>query len=85
MNATTVAVDLTKNVFQSALTDVSEKLVESHSLSRARFMSFVLWREFVNGVDGVVVSYMYAFQRFIRLAKTRERFRLARKRQKPGK
>jgi glycosyltransferase involved in cell wall biosynthesis len=41
--------------------------------------SFLLRREFVNGVDGVVVSYMYAFQRFIRLAKTRERFQLARK------
>jgi glycosyltransferase involved in cell wall biosynthesis len=36
---------------------------------------FLLRREFVNGVDGVIVSYMYAFQRFIRLAKTRERFR----------
>ncbi len=48
-------------------------------------MSFVLCREFVNGVDGVVVSYLYAFQRFIRLAKTRERFQLARKRQEPGK
>ncbi len=39
--------------------------------------SFVLRREFVNGIDGIVVSYMYAFQRFIRLAKTRERFQLA--------
>jgi len=37
--------------------------------------SYLLRREFVNGLDGVVVSYMYAFQRFIRLAKTRERFR----------
>jgi glycosyltransferase involved in cell wall biosynthesis len=43
--------------------------------------SFLLRREFVNGVDGVVVSYMYAFQRFIRLAKTRERFQLIRKQQ----
>ena len=43
--------------------------------------SFLLRREFVNGVDGVVVSYMYAFQRFVRLAKTRERFQLARKQQ----
>jgi glycosyltransferase involved in cell wall biosynthesis len=41
--------------------------------------SFILRREFMNGIDGVVVSYMYAFQRFIRLAKTRERFQLARK------
>ncbi|MDH3228612.1 MAG: glycosyltransferase family 2 protein [Alphaproteobacteria bacterium] len=36
---------------------------------------YLLRREFVNGIDGVVISYMYAFQRFIRLAKTRERFR----------
>jgi glycosyltransferase involved in cell wall biosynthesis len=43
--------------------------------------SFLLRREFVNGVDGVVVSYMYAFQRFIRLAKTRERFQIASKQQ----
>lgn len=41
--------------------------------------SYVLRREFVNGVDGIVVSHMYAFQRFIRLAKARELHRLARK------
>jgi len=45
--------------------------------------AFILRREFMNGMDGVVVSYMYAFQRFIRLAKTRERFQLARKQGKP--
>ncbi len=45
----------------------------------AFFKQFILRREFVNGVDGIVVSYMYAFQRFIRLAKTRERQRLARR------
>jgi len=45
--------------------------------------SFFLRREFVNGIDGVVISYMYAFQRFIRLAKTRERFQLARRRKEP--
>ena len=39
----------------------------------------ILRREFVNGIDGVLISYMYAFQRFIRLAKTRERFQQARK------
>lgn len=33
---------------------------------------YLLRREFVNGVDGIVVSHMYAFQRFIRLAKARE-------------
>ena len=41
--------------------------------------SYLMRREFVNGIDGIVVSYMYAFQRFIRLAKTRERFQMARK------
>lgn len=41
--------------------------------------SYLLRREFVNGLDGVVVSHMYAFQRFIRLAKARELHRLARK------
>ena len=40
---------------------------------------YLLRREFVNGIDGVIVSYMYAFQRFIRLAKTRERFQTARR------
>jgi glycosyltransferase involved in cell wall biosynthesis len=40
---------------------------------------YILRREFVNGVDGIVVSHMYAFQRFIRLAKTREKRRLARR------
>jgi glycosyltransferase involved in cell wall biosynthesis len=42
--------------------------------------SLLLRREILNGIDGVVVSYMYAFQRFIRLAKTRERFQLERRR-----
>lgn len=45
----------------------------------AFFKQYLLRREFVNGVDGIVVSHMYAFQRFIRLAKTRERRRLARR------
>lgn len=45
----------------------------------AFFKQYLLRREFVNGVDGIVVSYMYAFQRFIRLAKTRERHRLLRR------
>ncbi len=52
------------------------------TLPLAFLKSFLLRREFVNGLDGVVVSYMYAFQRFIRLAKTRERFQLARKQNK---
>ena len=32
-------------------------------------MSYFLRREFVNGIDGIVVSHMFAFQRFIRLAR----------------
>lgn len=48
----------------------------------AFFKQYILRREFVNGVDGIVVSHMYAFQRFIRLAKTRERQRLLRRRDK---
>lgn len=48
----------------------------------AFFKQYILRREFVNGVDGIVVSHMYAFQRFIRLAKTRERQRLLRRRGK---
>jgi len=42
------------------------------------FKSLILRREILNGIDGIVVSYMFAFQRFIRLAKTRERFQLER-------
>jgi len=38
----------------------------------AFFKSLILRREIVNGIDGVLISYMFAFQRFIRLAKTRE-------------
>jgi glycosyltransferase involved in cell wall biosynthesis len=45
----------------------------------AFFKSYILRREFVNGVDGIVISHMYAFQRFIRLAKTRELNSLQRK------
>ena len=47
----------------------------------AFFKMYVLRRGFLNGIDGVVIAHMYAFQRFIRLAKTRERFQLARKAQ----
>lgn len=45
----------------------------------AFFKSYILRREFVNGVDGIVISHMYAFQRFIRLAKARELNRLKRR------
>jgi glycosyltransferase involved in cell wall biosynthesis len=38
--------------------------------------SYLLRREFVNGIDGVIVSYMYAIQRFMKVAKIRERHRL---------
>ncbi len=36
--------------------------------------SYFLRREFRNGVEGIVVSHMYAFQRFLREAKTYERY-----------
>lgn len=49
----------------------------------AFFKQYILRREFVNGIDGVIISYMYAFQRFIRLAKAREQFQVA-KRQGDG-
>lgn len=39
---------------------------------------YFLRRNFVNGVDGVIVSGLNAFWRFLRLAKARERFRRAR-------
>jgi len=38
--------------------------------------SFLIRREFVNGVNGVVISYMYAIQRFMKVAKARELARL---------
>lgn len=41
--------------------------------------SYFLRREFLNGVDGIVISHMYAFQRFIRLAKAREIYQLKQK------
>jgi len=40
--------------------------------------SLLLRREVVNGLDGVIVSYMYAVQRFMRVAKAREAFNVAR-------
>ena len=42
----------------------------------AFFRSFILRREFVNGIDGVVISYMYAIQRFMKVAKIREIMRI---------
>ena len=37
MNATTVAVDLAKSVFQLAVADASWRVVETHRLSRTQF------------------------------------------------
>lgn len=39
--------------------------------------SLIIRREIFNGIDGVMISYMFAFQRFLRLAKTRELYQLA--------
>ena len=45
MNATTVAVDLAKNVFQLAVADASWKVVESHRLTRTQFERFFANRD----------------------------------------
>lgn len=45
----------------------------------AFFVSYIVRREFVNGLDGVISSYLHAFKRFIRLAKAREKFRKEKK------
>jgi hypothetical protein len=37
MNATTVAVDLAKSVFQLAVADSQWKVIETHRLTRAQF------------------------------------------------
>ncbi len=50
MNATTVAVDLAKSVFQLAVADGSWKVVESHRLGRAQFE-----RWFANREVGLVI------------------------------
>ncbi|NBU59597.1 MAG: FkbM family methyltransferase [Betaproteobacteria bacterium] len=39
--------------------------------------SLLFRREIVNGLDGIVISYMYATQRFMRIAKVRETFKMA--------
>jgi transposase len=45
MNATTVAVDLAKSVFQLAVADASWKVVETHRLTRTQFERWFLNRE----------------------------------------
>ena len=44
MNATTVAVDLAKNVFELAVPDAEWRIIERHRLSRARFARFLVHR-----------------------------------------
>ena len=44
MNATTVAVDLAKNVFELAVADGEWRIVERHRLNRARFARFFVHR-----------------------------------------
>jgi len=48
------------------------------TLPLAFFKSLLLRREFVNGLDGVIIAAMYAIQRFLRIAKAREAARLKR-------
>ncbi len=45
MNATTVAVDLAKSVFQLAVTDASWRVVETQRLTRTQFERWFLNRE----------------------------------------
>ena len=40
MNATTVAIDLAKNVFQLAVADANWRVIEKHRLTRTRFERF---------------------------------------------
>jgi transposase len=44
MNATTVAVDLAKNVFELAVADGDWRIIERHRLNRARFACFFVHR-----------------------------------------
>jgi transposase len=44
MHATTVAVDLAKNVFELAVADAEWRIVERHRLNRARFARFFVHR-----------------------------------------
>jgi hypothetical protein len=50
MNATTVAVDLAKSVFQLAVADSQWKIIETQLLTRTQFE-----RWFVNRVVGLVI------------------------------
>ena len=50
MNATTVAVDLAKNVYQLAVADENWRVIEKHRLTRAQFERF-----FANRAVGHVI------------------------------
>ncbi|HWR87321.1 MAG TPA: hypothetical protein VN277_02750 [Acidiferrobacterales bacterium] len=71
-----MAACLAKNVFQLAAADVAGRQVESNRLRGVRHGSLIPARESVNNLDGAAASCMFAVPRFIRLAKTRERFPL---------
>lgn len=45
MNATTVAVDLAKSVFQLAVADVHWRVIETHRLTRSQFERWFQNRE----------------------------------------
>ena len=45
------------------------------TLPFAFLKAYLVRRAFVHGIDGITASWMYAFHRFLRLAKARERFR----------
>jgi transposase len=52
MNATTVAVDLAKNVYQLAVADPQWRIIERHRLTRAQFERFLVNRT----IDRVIME-----------------------------
>jgi len=71
--------DQAEDLFRKRRRPGAIKIVTASSL--AFFKAYILRRECLRGMDGFVVSQIYAFQRFSRLAKAREAFQreLARK------
>jgi glycosyltransferase involved in cell wall biosynthesis len=56
--------------------------IELLTLPLFAFIKCYLFRRgFMMGTDGIILSHMYAFQRFVRIAKTRELFELEKKAQ----
>lgn len=71
-----MAAYLAKNGFQLAAANIAGRQVEAHRLRGAQHGSPLPARESFNDLDGAVTSCMFAAPRFVRLAKTRERYPL---------